>query len=336
MAAAREALLEIDSAGLHCPAAGFHIDPWAPVERAVITHPHPGRARPGARSYLAAAGAEALVRTLTGEDAHIETLPYGETVRWGGVSLSFHPAGHLLGSAQVRVERAGEVWVVSGDYSLQPDPTCAPFEPLPCHTFLTEATYGLPVFRWRPAGEVIAEIHAWWRGNQEAGRASLLFAGAMGKAQRILAALDPAAGPIYTHAAIERINALYRAADVALAPTIPVESAARSSEWRRALILAPPSELSGPWIRRFGSASRALASGWMRIRGARRRRTLDRGFVLSAHPDWPALNRAIAATGAGRILVTHGIRAPLARWLAEKGLDAEPLETRYDDSGEDE
>lgn len=336
MAGAREALLEIHSEGLYCPAAGLHIDPWVPVERAVLTHPHPDRARPGSRSYLAAPRAESLLRTFLGDAPRIETLPYGETARFDGVSLSFHPAGHVLGSAQVRLERGGEVWVVSGDYSLDPDPACPPFEPLPCHTFLTEATFGLPVFRWPPVPEVIGDIHAWWRGNQDAGRASLLFAGAFGKAQRILAALDPGTGPIYTHEAIEQVNALYRAAGAALAPTVPVSQAGAAPGWSRALILAPPSELSGLWIRRFGSASRAMASGWMRIRGARRRRALDRGFVLSSHPDWPALEGAIAATGAARVLVTHGIRAPLAHWLSEKGLDAQPLETRYDDSGEDE
>lgn len=328
-------MLESGANGLYCPAGGFHIDPWGPVDRAVITHAHTDHARQGCGSYLTVKDGQALLRARMTDGAVIESVPYGASVLIGSARVSFHPAGHIRGSAQVRIEHAGEVWVVSGDYKLAPDPTCPPFEAVSCHTFVTESTFGLPIFRWRDAPEVIAEIEAWWRGNREAGRSSLLFAYPLGKAQRILAGVDAAIGPIYTHGAVEKLNAIYRDAGVALAPTTHA-SATEKADWSGALILAPPSAHGTPWTRRFGNASRALASGWMRIRGARRRRTLDRGFVLSDHADWPALNQAIAATGAGRVLVTHGYRAPLVQWLTEQGRHAEALETHFADTGEEE
>lgn len=190
-----ELLLESDANGLYCRAGGFHIDPWGPVDRAVVTHAHADHAREGSRAYLTAAEGEDLLRARMGEEAAIETAAYGETLHMDGVRVSFHPAGHILGSAQVRLERGGEVWVVSGDYKLAPDATCRPFEPVRCRTFVTESTFGLPIFRWRDEHEVLAEIAAWWRGNQEAGRASLLFAYSLGKAQRILAAWTGKSGP---------------------------------------------------------------------------------------------------------------------------------------------
>ncbi|HWQ53328.1 MAG TPA: ligase-associated DNA damage response exonuclease [Bryobacteraceae bacterium] len=328
-------MLEPDANGLYCPAGGFYVDPWLPVDRAVITHAHTDHARQGCGSYLTVEDGEALLRARMAEEAVVESVPYGASLLIGGVRVSFHPAGHIRGSAQVRIEHAGEIWVFSGDYKLAPDPTCPPFETVRCHTFVTESTFGLPIFRWRDAPDIIAEIEAWWRANREAGRPSLLFAYPLGKAQRILAGVDAAIGPIYTHGAVEKLNAIYKYAGVMLAPTTHV-SATDKGDWSGALILAPPSANATPWARRFGNASRALASGWMRIRGARRRRTLDRGFVLSDHADWPALNQAIAASGAGRVLVTHGYRAPLVQWLSEQGRHAESLETHFGETGEEE
>ena len=316
-------LLRTTDQGLFCEAGGFHVDPWLPVDRAVITHAHGDHARWGSRSYLAARAGERVLRTRLGPDAHVTTVQYGEPVDMNGVRVSFHPAGHILGSAQVRVEHRGEVWVASGDYKTEPDPTCAPFEPLRCHTFVTESTFGLPIYRWTPQAEAFRDIRAWWRANREAGRASIIFAYALGKAQRVLAGLlDADEGPIFTHGAVERLNDPYRASGIALPRTTHAASQPRGYNWSGALIVAPPSAGGSPWLRRFGAASTAFASGWMRIRGTRRRRSVDRGFVLSDHVDWPALLGAIAATGAERVLVTHGYREQLARWLSERGLDA--------------
>jgi putative mRNA 3-end processing factor len=320
--------------GLYCPPGGFWLDPWKPVERAVITHAHGDHARPGSARYLASRDAERVLRTRLGADIALDTLAYGERVVHHGVAISLHPAGHVLGSAQVRLEHEGRTWVVSGDYKLDEDPTCAPFEPVRCDVFVTESTFGLPIYRWAPPRETVDDIAAWWRANADAGRASLLYAYAFGKAQRILAGLLAAgavdAGPIVCHGAVEVLNEAYRATGVALPPTRRVDDVAKA-DLRRALVLAPPSAQGTPWLRRFGEASDAFASGWMRLRGARRRRALDRGFALSDHADWPGLHRAIAATGAPRVVVTHGYVAIMVRHLAERGLDAGAFATEYDE-----
>jgi putative mRNA 3-end processing factor len=214
---------------------------------------------------------ERVLRQRLGADAAISTLPYGESIHINGVRLSLHPAGHILGSAQVRIEQGGEVWVVSGDYKTGQDATCAAFEQLTCHTFISEATFGLPIYRWPQQVDVFAEINAWWRSNQAAGRASVLFAYALGKAQRVLAGIDATIGPIYVHGAVHAMNQAYEASGVALPPAAYVhEHAARAgakTDWSQALIVAPPSAQATPWLGRFGPFSAAFASGWMRVRG---------------------------------------------------------------------
>jgi putative mRNA 3-end processing factor len=328
-------LVCVTERGFYCPIGDFHIDPWQPVERAVVTHAHADHARPGSRAYLTATDGERVLRTRMGAEAQIQTLAYGEHINLNGVNVSLHPAGHILGSAQVRVERAGEVWVISGDYKVGADITCASFEPLRCHTFVTEATFGLPIYRWRPQEEVFAEINAWWRANQAAGKASLLFGYALGKAQRLLSGLDSGIGPIFTHGAVERLTQDYRASGVTLPPTRYVGEIARGFDWSQAMIIAPPSAHGTPWMRKFGPVATGFASGWMRIRGTRRRRAIDRGFVLSDHVDWPSLFAAIDATGAERIWVTHGYTAVVARRLQEQGKDAAIVQTRFEGEGDD-
>ena len=322
-------MLQVTENGIYCAAGGFYIDPWGAVDRALITHAHSDHLRPGSAHYLTALTGERLLRARLGEVAAIEVVAYGEPVSFDGVRVSLHPAGHVLGSAQVRIEYRGEVWVVSGDYKTEPDPTCAAFEPLRCHTFVSESTFGLPIYRWRPQGEVFELINSWWRSNQERGRASLLFAYSLGKAQRVLAGVDPSIGPIYTHGAVEKLTEIYRDQGIALASTARAVGA-EAPDWSRSLILAPPTANGTPWMRRFGELSTGFASGWMRIRGARRRRSLDRGFVLSDHADWPALLETIAATGASSVWVTHGYRLPLVRWLRDKGLDARAIDTHFE------
>jgi len=322
-------LVELRAEGLYGPAVGFYIDPWAAVDRAVITHAHAVAASAPAGAYLTAKPGNDFLRARLGPEATIESLEYAESRSGGGVRLSFHPAGHILGSAQVRIECGGEIWVVSGHYKLESDPTCVPFEPLHCHTFVTEATFALPIFRWPDAGGVRDAIHAWWRANQQAGSATLLFAHPVGQAQRLLAMLDSFIGPIYTHENIDPVNMIYARQNIRLAPAIPVGD---TGDWRHALILAPPSAHGSAWARRFGPASTALASGWMRIRGTRRRRSLDRGFVLSDHADWLALLRVIEQTHAERILVTGGFRGPLTRWLQERGREAQSIETPFEEA----
>jgi putative mRNA 3-end processing factor len=204
-----------------------------------------------------------------------------------------------------------------------------------CHTFVTESTFGLPIYRWQPQAETFAEINTWWRANQLAGKASLLYGYTLGKAQRLLAGLDPSIGPIFTHGAIERMTRDYRDTGLVLRDTIYVGSAPAKTDWSQAIIVAPPSAHATPWTRRFGALSTGFASGWMRIRGARRRRAVDRGFVLSDHADWPGLMAVIAETGAEHVWVTHGYTAVVVRWLRELGIDARDIQTRFEGERDD-
>lgn len=315
--------------GLYCVPGDFYIDPWRPVARAVITHAHSDHARQGHGHYLTAQPGADILRARLGAIA-VDGLAYGATVEHNGVRISLHPAGHVLGSAQVRMEYRGEVWVASGDYKVEADATCTPFEPVRCHTFITESTFGLPIYRWAPQQEVFADINAWWARNAAQGRASILLGYAFGKAQRMLSGLDASLGPIVCHGAVEALNRVYRAGGVALPDTRMVSDVARDA-LRGAIVLAPPSAAGSPWIRRFGDYSDAFASGWMLVRGARRRRGVDRGFVLSDHADWPGLMAAIQATGAQRVIVTHGSVPVMVRWLRQNGYDAGAFETEYGD-----
>ncbi len=324
------ALLQLTHYGLYCPPGDFYIDPLRPVARAVITHAHADHARAGSRKYLCAREGRAILQTRLGTDAKIDTLPYGQTLHLKGVALSLHPAGHIRGSAQVKIVHRGHTTVVSGDYKTHFDPTCTPLEPLRCHTFISESTFGLPIFKWPPVESVMAAINGWWRENRDQGRTSILFAYALGKAQRIMAGLDPAIGPILTHGAVERINRIYRREGLDLPETRHVDDVKDRDLRREALVIAPPSADHPAWMRRFAQRSRAFASGWMRIRGHRRRRSVDRGFVLSDHCDWPGLNQAIAETGAETVWVTHGYAPEMVRWLADQGRDAHVVETRFD------
>ncbi|MCG6883619.1 MAG: ligase-associated DNA damage response exonuclease [Silicimonas sp.] len=327
-------VLTFTERGIYCPAADIYVDPWKPVDRAVITHGHADHARAGMGRYLATSEAAPVLRHRLGEIA-LDTVGYGETVTVGGARISLHPAGHVPGSAQVRVEVGGEVWVVSGDYKLETDGISAPFEPLACDTFISECTFGLPVFNWAPPEEVAAEINRWWAANAAEGRFSICGAYSLGKAQRILAALDPSIGPILCHGAIEGTNRVMRRQGIALPETVQVTPDLDVKSVPGAFVLAPPSALGSTWAGRFRPASTAFASGWMALRGVRRRRSADRGFVMSDHADWGGLNSAIAATGAERVFVTHGYTSVFRRHLAEQGYDAGVVATEFGADAED-
>lgn len=324
-----DALLTFTDRGIYCPAGDFFIDPWKPTDRALITHGHADHARPGHRRYLATDDAAPVMRHRLGNIA-LETARYGERRDIGGVTVSFHPAGHVPGSAQIRVERRGEVWVASGDYKLENDGLSTPFEPVKAHAFITECTFGLPVFRWDRPEDVARSINAWWAANRADGKTSVLGAYALGKAQRILATVDPSIGPILTHGAVEATNQVLRAQGIPLPETVQVTPELDRKSNSGALVLATPSALGTPWMRRFGPSSTGFASGWMRLRGIRRRRAADRGFVMSDHADWSGLNTAIAATGAERVFVTHGYTSVFRRWLEDQGYDARVVETEFE------
>jgi putative mRNA 3-end processing factor len=324
-----EPLVSASKSGLYCAAGDFHIDPWEPVARAVVTHCHADHARAGCDAYLTLKSGGRLLQHRLGAEASIQTLENGEAINIKGVKVSLHPAGHILGSAQIRMEYEGKVWVVGGDYKTSPDPTCDPFEPLACDVFVTESTFGLPIYRWPSQDEVMSEINQWWNRNRKDGATSMLFAYAAGKAQRVLAGIDVDIGPVFTHGAVESINRLYRDSGIPIPNTLPVGDGRQPSSYVGSLILAPPSAAGSLWMRRFRRVSTGLASGWMRIRGIRRRRAIDRGFVLSDHADWPSLLQAIEATGATTVFVTHGYIEPMVRFLREKGFNARAMQTDY-------
>jgi len=340
-------LLKPDERGLWCAAGGFHVDPWKPVPLALITHAHSDHARSGSARFVAAAASVPFLKLRLAAGSVIDGLAWGERVRFGDVWVSFHPAGHIRGSAQIRVESGDEVWVVSGDYKRASDPTCEAFEVVPCTTFITEATFGLPIYRWNRSEETAAEIADWWRECRERGRTAVLFTYSLGKAQRVLGELGALAGretgaawmndrPVLLHGATLPLTEAYRADGVKMLPyegaTIDEVGRKRRKVEPGGLVIAPPSAAGSPWMRRFGAADdyeTGFASGWMRVRGIRRRRGYDRGFVLSDHVDWPDLMRTVEETGAKRVLVTHGNSETVAAYLRERGLDAVPLQTGF-------
>ena len=315
--------------GIYCAAGDFYIDPWRPVDRALITHGHADHARPGMGRYLCTDIAAPVMRHRLG-DINIETVPYGATLTLGAAQVSFHPAGHVPGSAQIRVEVKGEVWVCSGDYKIENDGLSTPFEPVRCHHFITESTFGLPVFRWQPQADVAHQINSWWAACVAQGKTPMLGAYSLGKAQRLLTMLDPSIGPILTHGAVENTNAVLRAQGVTLPDTLHVTPDMTGKDHPNALVIAPPGALGADWAKRFGTVETGFASGWMALRGIRRRRGGDRGFVISDHADWPGLLSAIKETEAENIYVTHGYTEIFTRYLNEAGWTAAVVSTEYE------
>ncbi|MFK7869929.1 MAG: ligase-associated DNA damage response exonuclease [Roseobacter sp.] len=322
-------VLTFTKRGIYCAAGDFYIDPWRPVARALITHGHADHARSGHDSYLATHSALPVLRHRLG-DINAQGVAYNEAVTVGDAQVSFHPAGHVPGSAQIRVEVAGEVWVASGDYKVEDDGLSEAFEPVRCHHFITESTFGLPVFRWQPQQTVADDLNRWWADCQSAGKTAFLGAYSLGKAQRLLHMLDSDIGPILTHGAVEATNKVLRAQGLTLPDTTQVTRDLNPKDVPGALVLAPPSAFGSTWAKRFGPQESAFASGWMQLRGIRRRRGGDRGFVISDHADWPGLLGAIKETGAERIYVTHGYTDIFARYLSENGWTAQVVPTEFE------
>jgi putative mRNA 3-end processing factor len=325
----KSSLLELTSIGLYCRDADVYLDPWRPVARALVTHAHADHARPGSSHYLTHhTGMPLLHARLGTRPEQVEGVHYGEVRTINGISFSFHPAGHVPGSAQILVERNGERWVFSGDYKLESDGVSTPFEPVRCNVFISECTFGLPIFSWRPQEHVFADIHSWWRDNREKGISSVLCAYSLGKAQRVIKHLDLAVGPVFVHPSVWGINEA-----LGLTPA-GVQCATGETRAQGALVIAPPAVIGSPWLRRFGPHEVGVVSGWMAIRGIRRRRGVERGFVLSDHADFAGLNTAVRATEAERVLLTHGYTAHFARWLCSLGLAADELKTDYGEEHE--
>lgn len=329
-------ILQLTTTGLYCPAGGFHIDPWKQVATAVITHAHSDHARSGMGVYVCSATGEALLRQRVGKGVNLTALPFGQAHGIGDVTVSLHPAGHILGSSQVRIEHKGQVAVVTGDYNSTHSHLAAePFEPVACDLLITESTFGLPIYKWPDSSEVMRDIHAWWRTNQELGRTSILPCYPLGKTQRILSSLDADIGPIAVVGAACGFLPLYEAAGVSFPPVHELTEATVPLLRGQGLVLISFAGKEPALLKRLEPHSHGAASGWMQIRGVRRSRDFDRGFVLSDHSDWNGLLRCIRASGAKRVGVTHGQTDLFARYLREvEGLDAFPVPTHFESGGD--
>lgn len=332
-----QGILEQRKEGLYCPGGDFFIDPWRPVPRAVITHAHSDHLKPYSQAYLTSATGVGVASERVHRGATIQGLRYGKKIKIGDVQVSFHPAGHLLGSAQVRIEQRGKVLVFSGDYKRHADRSCENFEVVPCHTFITESTFGLPIYQWKNPEEIFAQINSWWAENQRAGKTSVIFAYALGKAQRVLAGLDPSIGPIGVHGAVQRFLPHYEREGFLQSDSFLSGHREQLSELKgKGMIVTPISAQNTPWLKKFAPYSLAAASGWMQLRGIRRRKALDRGFAISDHVDWAGLQQTITETEAEEIWVTHGSSETVVRYLREQGKNAHVLRTFYEGESLDE
>lgn len=329
-------LIELTPSGLFCKQANVYIDPWKPVDKAVITHAHADHSKWGMKHYLSHHMSKSVMRLRLGEDISLETIGYNEPLSFNGVKLSLHPAGHIPGSSMVRLEYRGEVLVISGDYKTEDDGLCEAFQPVKCHEFVSECTFGLPIYKWEPQEKIFTAINKWWKLNSSKGLNSVIFGYSLGKAQRILKHLDPSVGEIFAHGAIWNTNqALLK--DGLKIPDIPkVTVDIPKSRFKGAMILAPPSAMGTPWMKKFNPYRTAICSGWMNVRGARRRRAADAGFVLSDHADWEGLIAAIKGTEAEKVYLTHGSTAVFGKYLEEvENIHAVELQTLFEGESAD-
>lgn len=326
-------LLSFSARGIHCAQADVYIDPWRSVDKALITHAHSDHARRGHGHYLCSPVTKPLLQARLGGDLRIDTLERGASVTINGVRFSFHPAGHIPGSVQIRVEHKGEVWVASGDHKRALDGVSDPFEPVRCDTFITECTFGLPIYRWAEPALVFADINAWWRENTANDTCSIISAYSLGKAQRVLKGVDPSIGPILVHGAVANMNMVLEATGLMLPPWELITKETPKERFRHALVITPGSAIGTSWTSKMKPYATAMASGWMQLRGRRRRGNIDKGFVLSDHADWDALLLAVKETGAARIIATHGYTDVFSQYLRSIGYDATAESTEFSGEG---
>lgn len=332
-------LIEFTDKGLYCRQGNFYIDPWRPVEKAVITHAHSDHARWGSQSYLCHHLTKPILQLRLG-DNNYQSVEWEEKIFMNGVQVSLHPAGHIIGSSQIRVEYNGEVWVVSGDYKTENDGISGAFEPIRCHTFITESTFGLPIYNWKSQAALFTDIQNWIRNNQAAGKSSVLIAYSLGKAQRVLQAVKEVTNNIFVHGAIWNTQEALLQTGVLPAGLLPevkrVTADIPKEAYKESVVIAPPSADGTPWMRRFAPYSVGICSGWMQVRGNQRRRNADAGFALSDHADWKGLLHAVEATGAQKVLVTHGFQSSFSRYLNEAGIEAGEVKTEYGNDEDEE
>jgi putative mRNA 3-end processing factor len=326
-------LIDFTSKGLYCATGNFYIDPWQPVNKAIITHAHSDHARPGSNHYLCHTASSPLLKLRLG-DVSIDSLNWNEPVSINGVKVSLHPAGHIIGSSQVRIEYKNEIWIVSGDYKTEDDGISGRFEPVKCNVFITESTFGLPIYNWKPQQQIFNAIKEWIAENKQSGKTSVLIAYSLGKAQRIMNCIKGLDIKIFLHGAVWNIHQVLLQAGYDLPAAERVTAEMSKESFKGNIVIAPPSADGTPWMKRFTPYSIGVCSGWMQVRGNVRRRNADAGFALSDHADWKGLLNTVKATGAEKVFVTHGFQAAFSRYLNENGIEAAEVKTEY--GGEEE
>jgi putative mRNA 3-end processing factor len=329
------ALITFTGKGIYCKQGDFYIDPWKPVKLAVTTHGHADHVKWGNTAYLCHELTKPILNQRLAPDLNIETLPYHKEISINGVKVSLFPAGHVIGSAQIRLEYKGEVCVVSGDYKTEADGISTPFEPVKCHTFVSESTFGLPIYKWQPQDTIFSDIKQWISDNHDKHKTSVLIAYSLGKAQRLINGLG-GYGDIYVHNSIAALNDAFIKAGVNLPATIRITPEIKKESLQAGIVIVPPALADGRWIKNLIAPSTGVCSGWMQVRAGRRWRSADAGFALSDHADWPGLLSAIKATEAEKVFVTHGYTATFSKYLNEIGIDAEEVKTQYGNEEEDE
>lgn len=328
-------LIEFTDKGLYCRAGDFFIDPWRPVDRAVITHAHSDHARWGSKYYLCHRDTQPLLQQRLGPNTY-QSIGWNEPVYLNGVRLTLFPAGHIIGSSQIRVEHNGEIWVVSGDYKLENDGLSGQFEPVKCHNFITESTFGLPIYNWKPQQEIYSRIQGWIRRNQEAGKSSVLIAYSLGKAQRLLLPIAEVTDRIFVHGAVYNMHMALVNAGWKLPEVRRVNPDTPKEDLKGTVVIAPSSAEGSPWLKRFAPYETGICSGWMQVRGNVRRKNADAGFALSDHADWQGLISACQSTEAECVYVTHGFQSVFSRYLTEQGIQGREVKTEYGGEEEEE
>lgn len=321
-------MLRFTDKGIYCIPGRFYIDPWKPVDTAVITHGHSDHARWGMKRYLCHHFTVPILKSRIGSDITVQGMNYAETLNLNGVKISLHPAGHIIGSAQIRLEYKGKIVVVSGDYKTQDDGLSTPFESVKCHEFVTESTFGLPIYNWKTTEQQNAQLQQWVLQNRNNGKTSVLVGYSLGKAQRIMKALE-GIGPLYVHYAIARLNEAYETAGILLPNYHLADFRDNVKQLNREIVIIPPSLLDSNLIKKIPNKADAICSGWMQVRGARRWRSADAGFPISDHADWNGLLDAVKSTGAEKVYVTHGQTSVFTKYLNESGIEAQEVRTEY-------
>lgn len=327
-------LIEFSDKGLFCPAGNFYIDPWKPVDKAVITHGHSDHARWGSKFYLCHHDTKPILQQRLGNNNY-QSIGWNEPVYLNGVRVSLFPAGHIIGSSQIRVEHNGEIWVVSGDYKLENDGLSGQFEPVKCHNFITESTFGLPIYKWKPQQEIYSDMKTWIKENQSEGKTSILIAYSLGKAQRILLPIAEVTDKIFMHGAVYNmhnalLNAGWKLPNARRVLDVPKE------ELKGSVVIAPSGAEGSTWLKRFVPYEIGICSGWMQVRGNVRRKNADAGFAISDHADWDGLIKACGETEAECIYTTHGFQSVFTRYLNEQGIFSKEVKTEYGDDENEE